>query len=195
MMTLPDSLFTNRPAGEKMLERFINAVKTDETPDKTDMQELAKAFGRILQGENPKKVLNLERQQGRLEKKLSDLNQHEFKIAHEILDKSQGKTSRIKALKQEAADKHHVSIRTISNWIKKYQPIFKSQTRLMEIGKQLDKELKTIKTHFGNKYDEVINQFSVQGINSLYQIIREASPSEINEIRKELDELKNHIGK
>jgi len=190
MMAYPDSFFNSHPEGKALLERFIEAVEIGQAPEVADMDELATAFKKILQGESPKKALNLQgkQSQGQKEKSIPELFRHEFKIAHDILKRSKGNKKRTIELSKKAAIANQVSERTVSNWLKKYLPFFIFYHTLSESKSSLEH----IEKYFGDEYAEVIKDLSNSGLNQLSLMVENAKPSEINQIKNEFDGLKRY---
>jgi len=165
-------------AGEVVLVHFVKAHGNNAPQSEEDIAFLAEAFQKILDGENPKKALRLEKKQGR--KSGGRQLRLEQSLAWEVAENYITKKSRSHAdAIRKVSSKHNIPFDTLKRyWGKWGKPaIIMATDALPENIRKWQSIYKELLSTFGN-----VDNWSCPYAEEIYNLLLNAPPSEYNKL-------------
>lgn len=177
-LTRADILTAELTEGEKVMWRFRDAVKNKTMLSENDINFLNVAFGKILDGEAPKKALNIEKPQGR--KRRCSSNNSELAIATKVALLESQSVTHAEALRIVAKE-CVMSTRNVDRYCAKQDG--KVWAEFIQSIPERSKEFAEIKKIFGDE----IGEWPCTTINRLTQALKAAKPSEYLDIQRAVE--------
>lgn len=164
------------PEGEIAMHRFCDTLAEGQAPFEKDLQFFHVAFSKILNGEDPKKALQIERPRGR---KANNADwARGLSITREVLTQIETGKRIPGELKRKIARKHRISIPTINRYIQKHRKTASWLNDFLDESPQRTAQYAELKKMFG----EGISDLPYEMVDQLADELDSASPSIYNDI-------------